>query len=145
MKGAGRFGSVRALTVCTAGDALGDWLNFRHREASMLEAESSGMCVAEVCVAWDAQRRLELSEVHDECSFGDSAGGVGYGYAFSCEDAARGGATEEDGSGAGVLSEVYGGDAATVCEAVDGGGKSAVVAGSRDVSREGDELPSAQL
>jgi hypothetical protein len=70
VKGAGRFGSVRALTVCTAGDALGDWLNFRHREASMLEEESSGRCVAGVCAAWDVQRRWELAEVHDECSFG---------------------------------------------------------------------------
>ena len=77
MKGAGRFGSVRALTVCTAGDALGDWLNFRHREASMLEEESVGMCAA-----WDAPQRV-LREVLDECSSCDSAGGVGYGCAFS--------------------------------------------------------------
>ena len=82
MKGAGRFGSVRALTVCTAGDALGDWLNFRHREASMLEEESGCRCVAGVCAAWDAQRRWELAEVHDECSFGDSADGMGYGDCF---------------------------------------------------------------
>ena len=134
MKGAGRFGSVRALTVCTAGDVLGDWQSFRLREASMLEEESgcrcvAGVCAAEVCESWDARRRLELAEVRDECSFGDSAGGVGYGCAFSYEDAARGGGTEEDGSGAGVLPEVYGGNAATVCEAFDGGGKSAIVAG----------------
>jgi len=144
VKGAELFGSVRALTVCTAGDVLGDWQSFRLREASMLEEESDGMGIAEG-VSWAALQRLESVEVHDECSFGDSAGGVGYGRAFSCEDTARGGATEEDGSGAGVLPEVYGGNAAPVCEAVDGGGKSAVVTGSRDVSREGDELPSAQL
>jgi hypothetical protein len=51
VKGAGRFGSVRALTVCTAGDALGDWLSFRLREANMLGEELRGMGVAGVCVA----------------------------------------------------------------------------------------------
>ena len=43
----------------------------------MLEEESAGMCAA-----WDALQRV-LREVHDECSSCDSAGGVGYGYAFS--------------------------------------------------------------
>ena len=77
MKDAGRFGSVRALMVCTAGDALGDWRSFRLHEANMLEEESVGMCAA-----WDAPQRV-LREVLDECSSCDSAGGVGYGCAFS--------------------------------------------------------------
>jgi hypothetical protein len=81
VKGAGRFGSVRALTVCTAGDVLGDWQSIRLREANMLEEESVGMGVAEWYAALAALRRL--LEVRDECSFGDSAGGVGYGFAFS--------------------------------------------------------------
>ena len=77
MKGAELFGSVRALTVCTAGDVLGDWQSFRLHEANMLEEESVGMCAA-----WDAPQRV-LREVLDECSSCDSAGGVGYGCAFS--------------------------------------------------------------
>jgi hypothetical protein len=81
VKGAGCFGSVRALTVCTAGDVLGDWQSFRLREASMLEEESVGMGVAGWCAALAALRRL--LEVCDECSSGDFAGGVGYGCAFS--------------------------------------------------------------
>ena len=81
MKGAELFGSVRALTVCTAGDVLGDWQSFQLREANMLEEESAGMGVAEWYAALAALRRL--LEVRDECSSGDSAGGVGYGCAFS--------------------------------------------------------------
>jgi hypothetical protein len=61
VKGAELFGSVRALTVCTAGDVLGDWQSFRLREANMLEAGSGG-----VCALWDApQRRWVLLEVLD--------------------------------------------------------------------------------
>jgi hypothetical protein len=74
---------VRALTVCTAGDVPGDWQSFRLREANMLEEESVGMGVAEWCAAWDALRRWLLLEVLYECSSCDSAGGVGYGFAFS--------------------------------------------------------------
>jgi hypothetical protein len=81
VKGAGRFGSARALAVCTAGDVLGDWQSFRLREANMLEEESVGMGIAGWCAALGALRRL--LEVRDECSSGDFAGGVGYGYAFS--------------------------------------------------------------
>jgi hypothetical protein len=79
VKGAGRFGSVRALAVCTAGDVLGDWQSFRLREASMLEAGSGGVCALRDAL----RRRWVLLEVRDECSSSDSAGGVGYGFAFS--------------------------------------------------------------
>ena len=43
------------LTVCTAGDVLGDWQSFRLREASMLEAGNGG-----VCGLWDALRRRRI-------------------------------------------------------------------------------------
>jgi hypothetical protein len=67
VKGAELFGSVRALTVCTAGDVLGDWQSFRLREASMLEEESGGMCAAWLCATSDAlRRRWVLLEVLDE-------------------------------------------------------------------------------
>ena len=74
MKDAECFGSAGSwLKVCTAGNALGDWLSFRLRERNMLEAgDGTGRGL------WDAQRRLVLLEVRDECSSGDIAGGLGY-------------------------------------------------------------------
>jgi hypothetical protein len=63
--------------VFTAGDALGDWLSFRLRERNMLEAGDGGGHAL-----WDVQRRLVLLEVRDECSSGDIAGGLGYGFSF---------------------------------------------------------------
>jgi hypothetical protein len=69
--------------VFTAGDALGDWLSFRLRERNMLEAgDGAGHAL------WDVQRRLVLLEVRDECSSGDIAGGLGYGFCF-CENGGR--------------------------------------------------------
>jgi len=66
--------------VFTAGDALGDWLSFRLREQNMLEAgDGAGHAL------WDVPRRLGLLEVRDECSSGDIAGGLGYGFSF-CEN-----------------------------------------------------------
>jgi hypothetical protein len=61
--------------VCTAGDALGDWLSFLLREESMRVA-GDGV----VRVPWDALQQLVLAEVRDECSFGDTARGLGYGF-----------------------------------------------------------------
>jgi hypothetical protein len=59
--------------VFTAGDAPGDWLSFRLREANMPEAgDGAGHGLQAV------QRRLVLLEVRDECSSGDIAGGLGY-------------------------------------------------------------------
>jgi hypothetical protein len=60
--------------VCTAGDALGDWLSFQLRAANMPAAGDGGGRVL-----WDVQRRLVWLEVRDECSFGDIACGLGYG------------------------------------------------------------------
>jgi hypothetical protein len=72
------FGSAGSWSkVCTAGDALGDWLSFRLREQSMPEAgDGAGHALL------DVRRRLVLLEVHDECSYGDIAGGLGYGLSF---------------------------------------------------------------
>jgi hypothetical protein len=61
--------------VCTARDALGDWLSFLLREESMRGA-GDGV----VRVLWDALQRLVLAEVRDECSFGDTASDLGYGF-----------------------------------------------------------------
>jgi hypothetical protein len=63
--------------VFTAGDAPGDWLSFRLREGNMLEARDGA-----ARALWDAQRRLALLEVRDECSSGDIADGLGYGFCF---------------------------------------------------------------
>ena len=61
--------------VFTAGDALGDWLSFRLHERNMLaDGDGAGR------VLWDVPRRLILLEVRDECSFGDIADGLGYGF-----------------------------------------------------------------
>jgi hypothetical protein len=66
--------------VFTAGDALGDWLSFRLRERNMLEAgDGAGHAL------WDVPPRLVLLEVRDECSSGDIAGSLGYGFCF-CEN-----------------------------------------------------------
>jgi hypothetical protein len=66
--------------VFTAGDAPGDWLSFRLRERNMLEAgDGAGHALS------DVQRRLVLVEVRDECSSGDIAGCLGYGFSF-CEN-----------------------------------------------------------
>jgi hypothetical protein len=63
--------------VFTAGDALGDWLSFRLRERNMLEAgDGAGRAL------WDVLRRRVLLEVRDECSSGDIAGCLGYGFCF---------------------------------------------------------------
>jgi hypothetical protein len=63
--------------VFTAGDALGDWLSFRLREQNTLEAgDVAGRAL------WDVLRRRVLLEVRDECSSGDIAGGLGYGFYF---------------------------------------------------------------
>jgi hypothetical protein len=64
--------------VCTAGDALGDWLSFRLREESMPEAGDGDRYVLR-----DVRLPLVLLEVRDECSFGDIAGGVGYSCSHS--------------------------------------------------------------
>jgi hypothetical protein len=61
--------------VFTAGDALGDWQSFRLREQNMPGAgDGAGHAL------WDVPRRLVLLEVRDECSSGDIAGGLGYGF-----------------------------------------------------------------
>ena len=74
MKDAGRFGSAGpSLKVFTAEDAQDGWLSFRLLERSMREAGDGGGCGRRV-----ARLRLSLQEVHDECSFGDFADGVGY-------------------------------------------------------------------
>jgi hypothetical protein len=72
------FGSAGSWSkVFTAGDALGDWLSFRLRERNMPEGgDGAGHGL------WDVQRRLVLLEVRDECSYGDIAGGLGYGFSF---------------------------------------------------------------
>jgi hypothetical protein len=60
--------------VFTAGDAPGNWRSFRLHEGNMLEAgDGGGHAQLEVQV---------LLEVRDECSFGDLAGGLGYGPCF---------------------------------------------------------------
>jgi len=64
--------------VCTAGDALGDWLSFRLHEGNIPEAgDGAGRALV--------QGQLVLLEVRDECSSGDIAGGLGYGSRF-CEN-----------------------------------------------------------
>jgi hypothetical protein len=73
VKGAGCSGSAGSwLKVCTAGNAPGDWLSFRLREQSMPEAgDGAGYAL------WDARRQLVFPGVRDECSFGDTARGLG--------------------------------------------------------------------
>jgi hypothetical protein len=61
--------------VFTAGDVPGDWLSFRLREGDMLEA---GDGAGHVLV------QRVLPEVRDECSFGDFAGDLGYGFSCLC-------------------------------------------------------------
>ena len=58
-----------------AGNAPGDWRSFPLRERNMREAGGDAACGLP-----NAQQQLVLLEVRDECSFGDFADGVGYGY-----------------------------------------------------------------
>jgi hypothetical protein len=75
VKGAGCFGSAESwLKVCTAGDALDDWLSIRLHGGSMPEVRSGA-----VYEPRDVRLQLELLEVRDECSSGDLADGLGYG------------------------------------------------------------------
>ena len=67
--------------VFTAGDAPANWLSFLLREENM-PAAADGAEHALWDVAWARMRRRILAGVRDECSFGDIAGGVGYGSCF---------------------------------------------------------------
>ena len=69
--------------VFTAGDAPGNWLSFRLREGSMPAAADGGGHAL-----LDARLVSGLLEVRDECSFGDIAGGMGYGSCFETGGAA---------------------------------------------------------
>jgi hypothetical protein len=68
--------------VFTAGDAPGDWRSFRLHEGNMPAGGDGGGHAL-----WDVRRRI-LVEVRDECSFGDIAGGLGYGSCFETGGAA---------------------------------------------------------
>jgi hypothetical protein len=76
VKDAECFGSAGSwLKVCTAGNALGDWLSFRLRERSMpVAGDGDGRGLLDVLLP------LGLPEVRDECSFGDSTFGLGYSW-----------------------------------------------------------------